>query len=280
MKKNVSGDVLGIYFREINKYPILKAKEQIEIVREIQKGNNQLKEKLIYSNLKFVVSIAKAYQYRGLPLLDLINEGNIGLIYSIKKFDYRKNIHFISYAVFWIKARIQKAIIDQTNNIRLPTNRNSDLKHINNYIKDIKEKENRIPTTTEVSKKLNLHEDVITNLLEVSQLPVLLNAPISENIKNLDVESKFSDTLRVNPSDNTINQYFKNDINNVLSSLKPQEAKIIVYRFGLNGNREHSLREIGDMYGLTKERIRQIQKIALEKLQHPKRKRILKDYYI
>lgn len=278
----INEDILTLYFKEIRKYPLLTHKEEVNLIKKIQNGNNQqAKEELINSHLKFVVKIAKPYQHRGLSFLDLINEGNLGLMYAIKLFDLRKKVHFITYAVFWIKAYLTKAIIDQSKNIRLPVNKNLILNKIKKHIRFIEESEKRIPNTIEIAKCLGLKIDIVKNLLQLDQPNVLLDSPLSTEKSNSDsLGDKILNSKILDPINYTINQCCKDDINKVLlSSLKDMEAQIIIYRFGLNGNKEHSLTEIGNIFKLTKERIRQIEKIALNKLRHPNQKRKLQDYY-
>ena len=278
----INEDILTLYFKEIRKYPLLTHKEEVNLIKKIQNGNNQqAKEELINSHLKFVVKIAKSYQHRGLSFLDLINEGNLGLMYAIKLFDLRKKVHFITYAVFWIKAYLTKAIIDQSKNIRLPVNKNLILNKIKKHIRFIEESEKRIPNTIEIAKCLGLKIDIVKNLLQLDQPNVLLDSPLSTEKSNSDsLGDKILNSKILDPINYTINQCCKDDINKVLlSSLKDMEAQIIIYRFGLNGNKEHSLTEIGNIFKLTKERIRQIEKIALNKLRHPNQKRKLQDYY-
>ncbi len=278
----INEDILTLYFKEIRKYPLLTHKEEVNLIKKIQNGNNQqAKEELINSHLKFVVKIAKSYQHRGLSFLDLINEGNLGLMYAIKLFDLRKKVHFITYAVFWIKAYLTKAIIDQSKNIRLPVNKNLILNKIKKHIRFIEESEKHIPNTIEIAKCLGLKIDIVKNLLQLDQPNVLLDSPLSTEKSNSDsLGDKILNSKILDPINYTINQCCKDDINKVLlSSLKDMEAQIIIYRFGLNGNKEHSLTEIGNIFKLTKERIRQIEKIALNKLRHPNQKRKLQDYY-
>jgi len=278
----INEDILTLYFKEIRKYPLLTHKEEVNLIKKIQNGNNQqAKEELINSHLKFVVKIAKPYQHRGLSFLDLINEGNLGLMYAIKLFDLRKKVHFITYAVFWIKAYLTKAIIDQSKNIRLPVNKNLILNKIKRHIRFIEESEKRTPNTIEIAKCLGLKIDIVKNLLQLDQPNVLLDSPLSTEKSNSDsLGDKILNSKILDPINYTINQCCKDDINKVLlSSLKDMEAQIIIYRFGLNGNKEHSLTEIGNIFKLTKERIRQIEKIALNKLRHPNQKRKLQDYY-
>ena len=278
----INEDILTLYFKEIRKYPLLTHKEEVNLIKKIQNGNNQqAKEELINSHLKFVVKIAKSYQHRGLSFLDLINEGNLGLMYAIKLFDLRKKVHFITYAVFWIKAYLTKAIIDQSKNIRLPVNKNLILNKIKRHIRFIEESEKRTPNTIEIAKCLELKKDIVKNLLQLDQPNVLLDSPLSTEKSNSDsLGDKILNSKILDPINYTINQCCKDDINKVLlSSLKDIEARIIIYRFGLNGNKEHSLTEIGNIFKLTKERIRQIEKIALDKLRHPNQKRKLQDYY-
>jgi RNA polymerase primary sigma factor len=271
-------NVISIYLKEINRIPLLTREEEDRYTRSALKGDERAKNKLINANLRFVVTVAKKYQNQGLPLEDLISEGNIGLMNAIERFDPDKGYHFISYAVWWIKQAILKAIYEKSRMIRLPLNRVNELVQIEKLRKEAKNSDHSDMEIEDIARELKMDKDIVTKLLNISKDMVSLEAPVYAENDSSSL-SDFIENKQYNTPDNfAIEQSLKADINNILETLSRKEAEIIEYRFGLNGNSAMSLKEIGDRYSLTKERIRQIEKKALLRLRHPGRSQYLKAY--
>ncbi len=271
-------NILSIYLKEINKVPLLTRKEEQDYARRAAKGETLGKNKLIQANLRFVVNVAKKYQNQGLPLADLISEGNIGLMNAIERFDVSKGYHFISYAVWWIRQAILKAICEKSRMIRLPLNRANELVQIEKARKELQSGSRGDPEIQEIAKALDMNEDHVADLINISRDMVSLDTPIYDE-KDSSILSDFvEDKGQKAPEESAIDRSLREDINVVLSTLSSKEADIIQYRFGLNGKRPMSLKEIGNRYKLTKERIRQIEKKALKRLQHPSRSHSLRSY--
>jgi RNA polymerase primary sigma factor len=263
-RKAGSGDdnLLSLYLKDINRVPLVSREEEERLARAAARGSTTSKEKLIRANLRFVVNIAKRYQHRGLPLEDLISEGNIGLLHAIDRFDVEKGYHFISYAVWWIRQAILNAINEKSRMIRLPLNRAAELAQHESGDAD-------------PGRPAPAH---IGHLFNVAREPLSLDAPVSAD----DEASAFGDTVedrsRPTQDEQMLESALRDDIQAVLGTLARKEAEIIQARFGLNGRKALSLRELGTRYRLTKERIRQIEKRALRQLQAPTRARLLQAY--
>lgn len=271
-------NILSIYLKEINKVPLLTREEEQHHAKRAADGDSYSKNKLIQANLRFVVNVAKKYQNQGLPLADLISEGNIGLMNAIERFDVSKGYHFISYAVWWIRQAILKAICEKSRMIRLPLNRANELVQIEKVRKELQIESRGDPEMQEIAKALDMDEDHVADLLNISRDMVSLDTPIYDE-KDSSILSDFvEDKGQKAPEELAIDRSLREDINVVLSTLSSKEADIIQYRFGLNGKRPMSLKEIGNRYKLTKERIRQIEKKALKRLQHPSRSHSLRSY--
>ncbi len=249
------------YFQEINSIPLLSRQEELIIAKKIVAGDLEAKEQMVQANLRFVVQVAKKYQGKGLPLEDLINEGNIGLINAVDRFDPDRGYHFISYAVWWIKQSILKAFNEKVKPIRLPSNRVHELLMIQKCMKELETELDRAPTHAEIAKRSGLTEENVEHLLTISQPVSTLN---TESTYQWDTALR--DTKTPSPEKSAIDGQLKKDINKVLRTLSQREAEILQYRFGLNDRKKQSLRELGDKYQITKERIRQIEKEALRKL--------------
>ena len=271
--------VLELYLKDINKVPLLTREEETALAIEAAKGNKAAKDKIVNANLRFVVNIAKKYQNHGLDLTDLISEGNIGLLVAIDRFDVTKGYHFISYAVWWIRQSILKAICEKSRSIRLPLNRANELVRIEHARKSVVGNKTIEQELTEVAEMLNMDKDHVREMINISREMISLDAELStpENDKT-SVGDFIEDTQSEKPEDKVVNDSLREEINNVLHTLKPSEENVLRLRFGLNGEKPMSLKEVGDVCNLTKERIRQIEKHAILRMQHVTRARRLESY--
>jgi len=273
-----SENILSMYLKEINKVPLLTRAEEQLYAAQAAKGEKAAQEKLIKANLRFVVNVAKKYQNQGLPLSDLISEGNIGLMNAIERFDVTKGYHFISYAVWWIRQAILKAICEKSRMIRLPLNRANELVQIEKIRKELQSQKGEEPPVADIARRLDMDASHVSDLLNISRDLVSLETPIYAEKDSSLLGDFIEDKDYRAPDDHVMDKSLREDINSVLQTLSDKEADIIQYRFGLNGRRPLSLKEIGSRYNLTKERIRQIEKKALKRLQHPSRSQYLKAY--
>ena len=277
MKNDDEG--LGLYLKDIKNIPLLTHEEEIELAKKAQAGDKAAKNKLVNSNLRFVVNVAKKYQNHGLDLTDLISEGNIGLITAVEKFDFSKGYHFISYAVWWIRQSILKAVCEKSRGIRLPLNRANELVQIEHARKVVGNKKSEQQEYEEIASMLNMTSEHVRDMINISRDMVSLDAEVNNGDNSHTSFGDFQeDTLYGRPDENAIDEAMSNDIEYVLNTLRPNEAKVIRMRYGLNGHKPMSLKEVGEECELTKERIRQIEKHALVRLQHPTRARRLEAY--
>jgi RNA polymerase primary sigma factor len=259
-RDGAESNLLSLYLKDISKIPLLKREEERSLAREAARGNTAAKEKLIRANLRFVVNIAKQYQNRGLPLEDLISEGNIGLMHAIERFDVEKGYHFISYAVWWIRQGIQNALSEKSRLIRVPSNKASELARLENGGEPVR-----------MERKTAL-------LLEAVREPVSLDAPLHPESDGAPVIENVEDKRSRRQEDLAIESSLREDLNAALATLARKESEVIQSRFGLNDRKPLSLRELGSSYRLTKERIRQIEMRALRQLQNPARSKRLRAY--
>jgi RNA polymerase primary sigma factor len=271
-------NILSLYLKEINKIPLLTREEEETYARAAAKGDQLAKERLIRANLRFVVNVAKKYQNQGLPLADLISEGNIGLMNAIERFDVEKGYHFISYAVWWIRQAILKAICEKSRMIRLPLNRANELVQIEKVRKDLQGEQFLEAETDMIARKLDIDREHVADLLNISRDLISLDTPVYSEKDSSLLGDFVEDRSHTTPDEEVVANSLRQDINNVLATLSQKESEIIQYRFGLNGRRPMSLKEIGTRYRLTKERIRQIEKKAIKRLQHPSRSHLLRAY--
>ncbi len=269
---------LSVYLREINKISLLTRDEEVTLARSAKEGCQDAKDKLIQANLRFVVNVAKKYQNQGLTLSDLISEGNLGLITAVDKFDVEKGYHFISYAVWWIKQSILKAICEKSRMIRLPLNRANELLQIEKVKREIGSNKDGEADIEEIADFLDMDKSRINDLINASKEFVSLETPLSSDKDANTISDLMEDTKGADPEEVLIDRTLQESIEGVLATLTEKESNVIKYRFGLNGERPHSLKEIGDKYNLTKERIRQIEKKAISRLRHPSRSQKLKNY--
>jgi RNA polymerase primary sigma factor len=275
---NCDENVLSMYLKEINRIPLLSRGDEDKYARAAAKGDQFSKDMLVKSNLRFVVNVAKKYQNQGLPLADIISEGNIGLINAIERYDVDKGYHFISYAVWWIRQAILKAICEKSRMIRLPLNRANELVQIEKARKMLEGAMTEDEEIREIARLLEMQPEHVADLVAVSRELVSLETPVFDERDSSVVGDFVENSAYTAPEDYVVEQNLKADINAVLHTLSDKEREVIEYRFGLNGHRAMSLKEIGDRFKLTKERIRQIEKSALKRLSQPNRTEVLESY--
>lgn len=268
---NSDENCLGMYLKEIGKVPLLSKEEESKIAREAKKGNIAARNKLIQSHLRFVVTIAKKYQNRGLPLSDLISEGNLGLINSLEKFDPDKGYHFISYAVWWIRQAIQKALSEKSRMIRLPVNQADKIRTFEKARNQVESRGDFGDEISQIAELMGADSEHIQDLVNISKEMLSLENTIGSD-SDLTLGERIEDDKYQTPEDYAIQSILNDNINLVLDTLPENEAKVISYRYGLGGNFVMSLEEVGKHLSLTRERIRQIEKKALQRLQDPSRK--------
>lgn len=270
-------DPVRMYLKEIGKVPLLSPDEEIELAKKIELGDEEAKKKLAESNLRLVVSIAKRYAGRGMQLLDLIQEGNLGLIKAVEKFDYRKGYKFSTYATWWIRQAITRAIADQARTIRIPVHMVETINRLVRTQRQLVQKLGREATPEELAKELDMPVDRVRDIMKISQDPVSLETPIGE-----EEDSHLGDFIQDNnvevPADAATYTLLHEQLMDVLSTLTEREQKVLRLRFGLDDGRPRTLEEVGRQFNVTRERIRQIEAKALRKLRHPSRSKILKDY--
>jgi RNA polymerase primary sigma factor len=271
-------NTLSIYLREINKIPLLSREEEDAVARNAAKGDKAAQDKLVKANLRFVVNVAKKYQGQGLPLQDLISEGNIGLLNAIKRYDVDKGYHFISYAVWWIRQAILKAICEKSRMIRLPLNRANELVQIEKARKLIHDEGSADGEIREIARLLDMGASHVEDIINISRDPVSLESPVYADKDSSLLGDFIEDEGYQSPDQYVVDMALHSDIEAILDTLNHKEADIIRCRYGLGNRTPMSLKEIGDRFNLTKERIRQIEKKALKRLQHPSRKRFLESY--
>ena len=262
-------EVLSTYLKTIDKIPLLTYDEEYELALKAKNGDKKAREKLINSNLRFVVSVAKKFRGQGMPLEDLINEGNIGLMTAVDKFEPEKGYHFISYAVWWVRQAILKALAEQSRPVRLPLNRSNELIQIVRAKNDLIHKKGiSDPTVDEIAVASDLDVTLVKNLLEVTRDMISFDSPIKGDEEGDSSYFDFVEDKTQSPEDDVVNHMMEKDVRGLLSVLGDKERDIIEKRYGFNGNEPMSLKAIGDEYNLTKERIRQIEKAALQKLRN------------
>ncbi len=270
-------DPVRMYLREIGKIPLLTYDQEIAIAKEVLEGNEEAKQKLAESNLRLVVSIAKKYVGRGMLFLDLIQEGNMGLIKAVEKFDYTKGYKFSTYATWWIRQAITRAIADQARTIRIPVHMVETINKLIRTSRDLLQRLGREPTPEEISKELEMPVEKVLEIQKIAQDPVSLETPIGE-----EDDSHLGDFIQDDdspaPQDSVAYTLLREQLEEVMNTLTPREAKVLKLRFGLEDGKARTLEEVGREFQVTRERIRQIEAKALRKLRHPSRSKKLKDY--
>ena len=270
-------DPVRMYLKEIGKVPLLKAEEEIELAKRMELGDQEAKKRLAEANLRLVVSIAKRYVGRGMLFLDLIQEGNLGLIKAVEKFDYRKGYKFSTYATWWIRQAITRAIADQARTIRIPVHMVETINKLIRVSRQLLQELGREPSPEEIAEEMKMPVERVREILKISQEPVSLETPIGEEEDSHLGDFIQDDNVPV-PAEAAAFTLLKEQLVEVLSTLTEREQKVLRLRFGLDDGRARTLEEVGKEFNVTRERIRQIEAKALRKLRHPSRSRKLKDY--
>jgi len=270
-------DPVRMYLKEIGKVPLLSADEEIELAKRMENGDTEAKRRLAEANLRLVVSIAKRYVGRGMLFLDLIQEGNLGLIKAVEKFDYRKGYKFSTYATWWIRQAITRAIADQARTIRIPVHMVETINKLIRVSRQLLQELGREPHPEEIAKEMNMSVEKVREIMKISQEPVSLETPIGEE-EDSHLGDFIPDDDAPAPAEAAAFTLLKEQLIDVLDTLTPREEKVLRLRFGLDDGRARTLEEVGKEFNVTRERIRQIEAKALRKLRHPSRSKKLKDY--
>ena len=274
---HVADDSVRMYLREIGRIPLLKAFEEVALAKRIERRDPLAKKQLAEANLRLVVSIAKKYIGRGLTLLDLIQEGNTGLLRAVEKFDYKKGYKFSTYATWWIRQAITRAIADQARTIRIPVHMVETINKLIRTQRQLVQDLGREPTPEEISAEMHIPIDKVEHILKISQETVSLESPVGEEDDSR-LGDFIEDKISMSPQESAMYELLKNHITESLHLLNPREQKIVKMRFGIEGYRTHTLEEVGKEFGVTRERIRQIEAKALERLKKHQDSKKLKDY--
>jgi RNA polymerase primary sigma factor len=272
-------DPVRMYLKEIGRIPLLTFEQEIDLAKKVEKGDKRAKQKLINSNLRLVVSIAKKYIGRGLTLLDLIQEGNQGLIRAVEKYDWQRGFKFSTYATWWIRQSVTRAIADQARTIRIPVHMVENINRFLRMQRKLMQSLGREPTPEEVAKELGIEPDKALEIIKISQNPASLEAPVGD-----EEDSRLGDFIHDSSAptlfDSASRELLKEQVEQVLGTLSDREQRVIIERFGLNDGRPKTLEEVGRMFQVTRERIRQIEAKALRKMRHPSRGNKLRDYLV
>jgi len=276
LEEGYLSDPVRMYLREIGRVSLLTYQEEVALAKRVEKGDKKARERLINANLRLVVSIAKKYVNRGLTLLDLIEEGNIGLMRAVAKYDWTRGYKFSTYATWWIRQAITRAIADQARTIRIPVHMVETINKFNRVSRKLIQELGREPAPSEVAMEMEVPVEKVREIIKVSQEPASLEAPVGE-----EEDSRLGDfiqDLSASPTDQATQALLKDHIREMLETLSPREAKVLEYRFGLEDGKQRTLEEVGREFGVTRERIRQIEAKAIRKLRHPTRSKKLRDY--
>ena len=270
-------DPVRMYLKEIGKIPLLTGEEETEVAKRLAEGDEAAHNTMVEANLRLVVSIAKRYVGRGLPLLDLIQEGNLGLIKAVGKFDYTKGYKFSTYATWWIRQAISRAIADHARTIRIPVHMVETINRVSRASHELVQDLGRDPTPSEIAKRLHISTEKVEEIRRVAQEPISLETPVGEE-DDSHLGDFIQDEDASEPVDAATYAMLREQLAGVLKTLTPREEKVLCLRYGLVDGRMHTLEEVGDEFQVTRERIRQIEAKALRKLRHPSRSKILKDF--
>jgi RNA polymerase primary sigma factor len=301
-----SDDTVGLYLKEMSRVPLLNVDEELDLAKRIERGKlskrelnrlnggtpaarraelenmigdgQQAREHLIKANTRLVVSIAKRYIGRGVPFLDLIQEGNLGLMKAVEKYEYQRGFRFSTYATWWIRQTITRAIADQGRTIRVPVHMVDRIRQLYRTTHEMEQKLGRVPTTDELAEEIGVNTNKVEWMMRVSWLPLSLESPINDDEDDSELGMFIEDQVTPTPIQSTYANLLREKVQHVLDTLPPREARILRLRFGLENGRAYTLEEVGQKFGLTRERIRQIESKALRRLRHPRRARQLKDY--
>ena len=271
-------DPVKMYLKDIGRVPLLTLDEEIALAERMMAGDEEAKKKLSEANLRLVVSIAKRYVGRGMQLLDLIQEGNLGLMKAVEKFDYTKGFKFSTYATWWIRQAITRAIADQARTIRIPVHMVETINKQIRVARQLTQTLGREPTAAEIAKEMDISEAKVIEIQKIAQDPVSLETPIGEE-EDSHLGDFIEDVTTTSPGDIVAQGMLKEQLLSVLSTLTPREEKVLRLRFGVDDGRQRTLEEVGKEFNVTRERIRQIEAKALRKLRHPSRSKVLKEYY-
>jgi len=270
-------DPVRMYLKEIGRVPLLTAEEEVELAKRIEQGDQEAVRKLAEANLRLVVSIAKRYVGRGMQLLDLIQEGNLGLIKAVEKFDYRKGFKFSTYATWWIRQAITRSIADQARTIRIPVHMVETINKLTRVSRQLLQELGRAPTPEEIAEEMDMPPERVREIMKIAQEPVSLETPIGEE-EDSHLGDFIEDQEATAPAEAAAFTMLQEQLEEVLESLTPREQQVLKLRFGLEDGRGRTLEEVGQVFGVTRERIRQIEAKALRKLRHPSRSKKLKDF--
>ncbi len=277
LEEPATTDPVRMYLKEIGKIPLLSAQEELELAKEISEGSEAAKKRMVEANLRLVVSVAKHYLGRGMQLLDLIQEGNMGLLKAVEKFDYTKGYKFSTYATWWIRQSITRAVADQARTIRIPVHMVETINRVSRTSRSLVQELGREPTLSEISSTLGIPEEKIAEVMKIAQDPVSLETPVGEE-DDSHLGDFIPDSEVAEPAESASYNMLRQQLGEVMQTLSPRECKVLRLRFGLEDGRAHTLEEVGKEFDVTRERVRQIEAKALRKLRHPSRSKILKDF--
>jgi RNA polymerase primary sigma factor len=277
LESKAGTDPVRMYLKEIGRIPLLTREQEIDLAQRTEAGDAKAKEKLTASNLRLVVSIAKKYIGRGMTFLDLIQEGNKGLIRAVEKYDWTKGFKFSTYATWWIRQAITRAIADQARTIRIPVHMVETINKLMRTSRKLMQDLGREPTPEEIGKVMEMEPDRVREILKISQKTTSLETPIGDEDDSF-LGDFIADETQISPYEATSQRMLKENVDEVLEALSDREARVLKMRFGLNGSRPMTLEEVGQKFGVTRERIRQIEAKALRKLRHPSKRKRLQDF--